>query len=207
MAQLLSFALRTILQIHNFVCLFGWTYVLLVTLHFLLYSPEELDKLIQIKEALAFFQSLAIMDIAFCFLKLSKANPLNTLFQVLGRLIILFLAVIQIHDWRYFVVAIPWSLSEMIRFFYYLNMQMKLKKEVFEWLRYSAFIVLYPIGYGGEILCSIERKKQLMSSGNTRDYTLCQIYPFVSFPFFAFLYFRMLQQRSKHLGENKLKSD
>jgi hypothetical protein len=44
---------------------------------------------------------------------------------------------------------IPWSLAELIRFSYYENRDVVL----FKFLRYNAFLVLYPFGVLGEERC------------------------------------------------------
>lgn len=46
-------------------------------------------------------------------------------------------------------VIIPWSFAEIIRFSYYLNKT----NGLFTFLRYNAFLVLYPFGIIGEIRC------------------------------------------------------
>jgi hypothetical protein len=45
---------------------------------------------------------------------------------------------------RVVAVLIPWSLAEVNRYVYYLS-----KIPITTWLRYNAFIILYPIGVFG----------------------------------------------------------
>ena len=50
------------------------------------------------------------------------------------------------------VVLVAWTLSETIRYPYYLTNLLNAKVPLLTWLRYSAFIILYPVGGLGEAL-------------------------------------------------------
>ena len=46
-----------------------------------------------------------------------------------------------------------WTLTEIIRYSYYTLNLMNTNVGIITWLRYTLFIVLYPIGVTGELLC------------------------------------------------------
>ena len=48
--------------------------------------------------------------------------------------------------------VIPWSIAEVIRYSFYLLKEFGIEIRLLTWLRYSAFIVLYPFGVAGELL-------------------------------------------------------
>jgi very-long-chain (3R)-3-hydroxyacyl-CoA dehydratase len=122
----------------------------------------------------------------------------------------------NVRPWLYMMIF-AWSLTETIRYLFYglnlLNMQVP----VLTWLRYSLFIVLYPLGVAGEIgvLASVIPKGLLASATNpsspflmrTVFGPLFQGIPFWLFvvaaygPGLFFLYGHMLKQRQKVLKQ------
>ena len=54
------------------------------------------------------------------------------------------------NDIAIFMVALPWAITECVRYPFY---QFKGLQEYLGHLRYNLFIVLYPIGVTGELLC------------------------------------------------------
>ena len=63
-------------------------------------------------------------------------------------------------------------MAEVIRYPFYifklLNLEFAVSKAV-EWLRYNAFLILYPIGFGAEMRCWWGLMKFLMAGGNLND--------------------------------------
>lgn len=50
------------------------------------------------------------------------------------------------------ICYVCFTLSEIIRFSYYLTKQLNSNMYILEYLRYNAFVVLYPIGAFGEMI-------------------------------------------------------
>lgn len=118
--------------------------------------------------ALRASQSLALLDIINSSFGIVKSQFLPTIIQVSSRLHIVWIIFYlspqnsrQVSTIFSNIMIITWSLSELIRYPYYVVLQCSLKFPsirmplFLKWLRYSAFAVLYPIGILSEvIICS-----------------------------------------------------
>ncbi|OII76487.1 hypothetical protein cand_001340 [Cryptosporidium andersoni] len=113
-------------------------------------------------------QTIAVFDILNSLFGLVSSPIFPTLVQVLSRLHIVWIIFFfspenspQITTIFSSILVIAWSLSELIRYPYYIvlklsNIYPNIKIPVFlKWLRYTAFIILYPIGILSEVvICS-----------------------------------------------------
>ncbi|KAJ8973372.1 hypothetical protein NQ317_007185 [Molorchus minor] len=94
------------------------------------------------------FQFLEVMHPLFNYVKGGIFIPLM---QVLGRFFILFLMIGKEPRIQkmpvVFYLFLAWSAAEIIRYPYYMSVLYKKDNGVLTWLRYSAWIVLYPIGF------------------------------------------------------------
>lgn len=110
------------------------------------------------------------------------------------------------------LALLAWSITEIIRYGYYgLNIINAVPKFVV-WLRYTTFIVLYPIGVTGELLCfywaqSYARDASVWSIEfpNKWNFTFSYYYflwivILMYIPIFPHLYMHMFAQRKKVLG-------
>ncbi|KAF7455814.1 protein tyrosine phosphatase family protein [Cryptosporidium felis] len=118
--------------------------------------------------ALRVSQSLAVLDIVNSSFGIVKSPLIPTLIQISSRLhivwIIFYLSPLESHQITTMfsnIMIITWSLSELIRYPYYVVLQLSLtiptvRTPLFlKWLRYTAFAVLYPIGILSEVvICS-----------------------------------------------------
>lgn len=110
-----------------------------------------------------------------------------------------------------FMVALPWAITECIRYPFY---QFKSLQSILGHLRYNLFIVLYPIGVAGELLCcyqlylisnSLARKAKpytidMPNSINVAfdfEFAVTYILPVIYAFGFPPLYMYMLAQRKK----------
>ena len=50
-------------------------------------------------------------------------------------------------------MVLAWSVTEIIRYAYYVVGVLGMKFGVLTWLRYTLFIILYPLGAGSELCC------------------------------------------------------
>ncbi|OAF65073.1 hypothetical protein A3Q56_07099 [Intoshia linei] len=107
---------------------------------------------------LAFFQTLAVMEIFHILFGLIKSSVFRTIPQYSSRVFILwFCGYIHMSTQspsNTCVYTMAWSLSEIIRYSHYAG---KLSNNEFKFigvLRYSAFIVLYPVGVASELVAS-----------------------------------------------------
>ncbi|MCJ1402291.1 hypothetical protein MMC11_005511 [Xylographa trunciseda] len=103
-------------------------------------------------------QSLAILEIAHSAFKIVRSPLLTTSIQVSSRLLLIWIVVNTWPDTAgqslfYSSMLVAWSVTEVIRYSYFV---MNLQGEVpafLTWLRYNTFYVLYPLGIGSEMAC------------------------------------------------------
>ena len=169
-------------------------------------------------------QSSAILEVVHSLMGLVRSGAFTVLVQVVSRLFvtwgILALPFVSVSSSEFVTtLLVAWSLSEVIRYPFYAWSTLKLYGAVGEapfvmaWLRYSGFLVLYPMGVLSEIALSLLALPMLYSTDylsfsmpNTLNvsfsYTL-----FVSFslllylPGFPFLFGTMLANRKSALSK------
>ncbi|CAM9376949.1 unnamed protein product [Discosporangium mesarthrocarpum] len=159
-------------------------------------------------------QLLATVEFVHVFLGLVKSNPVNLLMQTGGRDLALFAVITAIPETRdspwVLLTFVAWGLSELIRFPYYSLTLVGQCPPFLHWLRYTAFIVLYPMGFMGELGAWLVGIPHMKASGL---YTIpglpggAEIWILYAYLLFAFvfgapkLYLHMLKQRAKQLRQ------
>jgi very-long-chain (3R)-3-hydroxyacyl-CoA dehydratase len=113
----------------------------------------------------------------------------------------------QISGSVFVTLVLVWSMADMIRYAYYatlISVRSRNKQEsasLLQWLRYSAFILLYPIGVLSEISLIVLAIPILARTGKTYPLALaCAVPAYV--PGLYMLYTYMLRQRKKVLGSD-----
>ena len=109
-------------------------------------------------------------------------------------------------------MVLAWSITEIIRYSYYTASLINVKIGFLTWLRYTLFIILYPIGAGSELLCIFKAFPEMSSykpydveMPNRLNFTLRFQYVVLLIvlsylPGFPQLYCYMFSQRKKILG-------
>mgnify|MGYP005849365027 CR=1 FL=1 len=96
------------------------------------------------------------------------------------------------------IVSVAWSVTEIIRYSYYATSLLNKEIKLLTFLRYTLFIVLYPLGITGEAMIMLSVLKW-----NNYDFSIVNFVVavvMVSYlPFFPKLYGYMWQQRKKKL--------
>ncbi|EGC32165.1 hypothetical protein DICPUDRAFT_89327 [Dictyostelium purpureum] len=100
-------------------------------------------------------QILAFLEIFNVLLGITKSSVGPTLAQVLGRNHVLLVALIFVPEvythWGVALMFFIWGLSELIRYPLYLyTINNSTPPQFLQFLRYNAFIILYPIGFAAE---------------------------------------------------------
>jgi very-long-chain (3R)-3-hydroxyacyl-CoA dehydratase len=132
-------------KVINLVNLVGWTYLLVhieIELVFNVRSYLESDITISLT-VLRAMQLFQILDIVLLLMGKAKGNLFAAFFQILGRNIVT-LYVMEPESGRiqYAGVVIVWSIAEVNRYLYYLFKD----TPITGYLRYNAFLLLYPLG-------------------------------------------------------------
>ena len=122
-------------------------------------------------------------------------------------------------DFGYVLLLLVWSMAEVIRYPFYISKLLGVGWGAIEWLRYNAFLVLYPIGFGAEMRCWWGLMKLLMRKGNQSDPEVNYVVSGVSLRGWAmftfaltpcvgsYMYYGMLVARRKFLRSARKKRD
>ncbi|KAG5511392.1 hypothetical protein JKF63_07355 [Porcisia hertigi] len=197
----------------------GWGTILVKVMKHLAEGKDASSVYPEIAQLLCVAQTGAIAEIFHAALGLVRSPVGTTFLQVLSRLIVLYGAV-RIGDTEatkspiFAQMLIAWCLSEVIRYAFYGANLVKINCAPLTWLRYSAFMILYPVGITGEIGClykalpyiqrhkpwTVELPNKLnftFSWYNTVWCILLGVYPYGSYVMYSY----MLAQRRKVLAK------
>ncbi|KAJ8670829.1 hypothetical protein QAD02_002088, partial [Eretmocerus hayati] len=135
-----------------------WSYILILVVNF--YTSNGIPTLWDtVKVPVILFQNAAVLEIINAGLGLVKSNPIVTMFQVLSRVAVVCGVIMATPlDFAASSPGLPlallaWSVTEIIRYGYYFANLLGHIPFLLTWLRYTTFIILYPIGVSGELLC------------------------------------------------------
>lgn len=107
-------------------------------------------------------------------------------------------------NWWYPTLVLAWGLADFIRYAYY-TLSLVTDGETWrpiKWLRYNAFIPLYPIGTVCEFYLLYSTWRAWKSSGNGWNYGLLALLA-IWLPGLLYMYAHMLKQRHHHLSLSK----
>lgn len=198
-----------------FLCL-GWLIVLIQTMHHLVYEGSVTGLWESTSSVLKIFQTLAVLEIVHSAVGLVPSSVMMVLPQVFSRLTVLW-PILCTFESTHTSIGLPmllvaWSVTEVIRYsFYFLNI-LKQVPSILTYLRYTLFIVLYPLGVTGELLCVYaalpvvaDTRVYSITFPNAINFAFDFYYALVIFvilyiPCFPMLYMHMLAQRRKVLG-------
>jgi len=104
-------------------------------------------------------QGMALLEILHTILKWVKSPVLSTAAQVFSRVLVVVLInvfiqqpLLSITQTGIIIVSFAWGITELVRYsFYFLSLFDRQPKWLL-WMRYTFFIVLYPLGVTGEWL-------------------------------------------------------
>lgn len=206
------------LFVYNFIQFIGWTFILIVVLAYVSRKGTFIDVYPEVQIPLSIFQTLQLLEVVHCLVRLVPSNPIQTFVQIFSRLFIVWGILLPVVESRNSIgvpiLLFAWSVAELTRYIYYALNVYKTVPYVLVWIRYTFFIVLYPMGATGELLTIIsaypyvrDRKLfaiELPNFANVSFYyhifMLFMIFCFI--PVFPRLYFYMIRQRIKVLGKN-----
>ncbi|XP_012221779.1 very-long-chain (3R)-3-hydroxyacyl-CoA dehydratase 2 [Linepithema humile] len=196
----------------------GWSYILYqVILHYI--SPSSSTLWNKTELSVFIFQNAAVLEIIHAAIGLVPSNVIITTFQVFSR-VMLVVGVILATPYTYAAASpglplalLAWSITEVIRYFYYFVNLIGIVPHIIIWLRYTAFIILYPIGVTGELLCfyaavqyaNVKPDSWSYVLPNPWNFTFSYLYLLLGvmlayIPLFPQLYLHMFAQRRKMLN-------
>jgi len=152
-------------------------------------------------------QGLAVFEILNAVLGIAGSNWMLTTLQVSSRLLVMGILVLMgrvcpcsgFEGWGYPLIAAAWGITEVVRALHYLAGLFNHEVQIVNWLRYSLFTVLYPLGVTGEFLIMYGFWKW---RGGQFDLiaAILAIIALSYLIFFPKLFGHMLAQRRKKLG-------
>ncbi len=145
------------LAAYNFVAFVFWA--LYLTFYFLSGFQMNSTNLLLLNIA----QGMAVLEILHVVIKWVKSPLVSTSVQVFSRILILILiniflqnhAALFVFDWGVKIVSVAWGITELVRYSLYFLSLFGKQPAALLWMRYSFFIVLYPLGVTGEWLILI----------------------------------------------------
>lgn len=140
------------LAAYNFVAFIFWA--LYLVFYFL--SGFEMNSTTLLLLNIA--QGMAVLEILHVILKWVKSPLVSTTVQVFSRILILVLINIFIQNYSTLfvfnagvkIVSWAWGITELVRYSLYFLSLFGKQPTALLWMRYSFFIVLYPLGVTGE---------------------------------------------------------
>ncbi|KAH8863690.1 Very-long-chain (3R)-3-hydroxyacyl-CoA dehydratase hpo-8 isoform 2 [Schistosoma japonicum] len=157
------------LATYNGVQLMGWAYILSMYIFESSIRKKWLESTAQVSILLRLFQSLAVIEIIHSAIGLVRSSVITTVMQISSRVLVVWgilymVPEVGLHSWGVPLIAISWSVAEMIRYSYYMADICGAKLYLLTWLRYSAFMILYPTGIFGEVLLIVNAIKKLIET-------------------------------------------
>ncbi|KAJ1263246.1 hypothetical protein BS78_09G168500 [Paspalum vaginatum] len=204
---------------YNTLQMIGWFIALLRLLPCLALPLSVHSAYAVAGELICFLQTCAILETVHAAIGLVPTAPLLAFLQWGGRTHFVLAVVRQIPEVQrspsVFITFIAWSISEVIRYSHYTLTTLKSCPAWLTYLRYTAFIPLYPIGVGpGEIWTMYQAlpfvKKRKLYSGFFEKFSM-SYYSFlvgvlVCYPFLWLkLYLHVFKQRKSKLGKGRRK--
>ena len=163
---------------YNVINLFLWLY-----LATFLYNSVP-------KKYLMIIQSVAVIEPLLIIFKLVKSSLVTTIIQISSRLLFAWYLLFYPGSYLgYQMFCFAWICTEIIRSCYYLH-----KNKITTYLRYSAFIILYPLGLMGELLYILK----VIEINPSQKYLNKIIFLYILL--FPYLYIHMFKQRKKKIN-------
>jgi len=204
------------LFLYNIIQVLGWGSVLVKTTKGLVNHHDNEQLYNNVELELQIFQTAAILEIVHTAIGLVRSPIGTTLTQVFSRVVVVWLILFKVVSSRASIgvpmLLVAWSITEVVRYSFYALNLVKAVPHILIWMRYTFFIVLYPLGASGEVITMIaalgeiaQRKHFTLEMPNSLNFgfsfyycviVLCLIY----IPGFPNLYGYMFVQRKKVLG-------
>ncbi|KAK4053589.1 hypothetical protein OIO90_003828 [Microbotryomycetes sp. JL221] len=148
-------------------------------------------------------QTLALLEIVHSALGLVRSGLLTTLMQLSSRIFVVWYVCPfypeNAQSPFYTSMVLAWSITEIIRYSHYVTSILGAKAPLLEWLRYSTFYVLYPVGALSEaaliFYSAPHAQRQFGLPGFFATVAICAVWP----PSLLVMMGHMIKQRRKHL--------
>jgi very-long-chain (3R)-3-hydroxyacyl-CoA dehydratase len=197
------------LILYNSALTVGWSVVLyLIVDHLFKNDFNPTGSYDRVELILKISQTAAVLEVLHVLLGLVKSDLFVTIVQVASRIVILWLVahgIVEVRDhWSFSTMVISWSITEIIRYSFYVCGLFESKPYLLLWCRYTFFFILYPTGAGSEFILAYMALPFVKEINVYFYYGLVGIMT-LYIPLFPVQYFHMITQRKKNLGGGKKK--
>ncbi|CAG9790821.1 unnamed protein product [Diatraea saccharalis] len=145
--------IKVYLIIYNLFQLVGYTYILAVigVRYAKLGYDSVNDTYEHVGSAMKFVQLMQYLEVMHPMFGYTRGSVWTPFFQISGRAFVLFVNIeaeprMQTKPVVFYLFVI-WSLVEIVRYPFYITQLYKIEIGVLTWLRYSIWIILYPLGF------------------------------------------------------------
>lgn len=184
------------LKVYNCLQLIGWLLAIIVLPFNFLFASYTI----------LLFQIISLIEVFHAYKKWTNSSPWLCFVQTGARLFIIifsllivvvtFLKPIQYFAAVVYIMFATWCIAEIIRYTYYITLLFKKESKIISWLRYSAFIICYPIG----IACEFFVMYNVFKYNDILAIKLLMLIAAIVYLFlFPRLYLHLLQQRKTKL--------
>ncbi|KAF2396778.1 PTPLA-domain-containing protein [Trichodelitschia bisporula] len=189
------------LTLYNFVSAALWTGVLIRTVQIGVLGGEPRGVYTGIGEYTKWTQTLALLEVAHSVLGIVRAPVVTTVMQVASRILLVWgiadvFPRVAAGSAGYMSMLVAWSVTEVVRYSYFVFFLTGRVPGVLSWLRYNAFFVLYPLGISSEVWLVYQAIPSAMKLSPLFGYGLWAVLA-VYVPGSYVLYSHMMTQRRR----------
>ncbi|KAI9032330.1 tyrosine phosphatase-like protein [Hyaloraphidium curvatum] len=199
-------AVNAYLVAYNVASFLGWGYVLVKTVRHYANGGSPADVYAQTGELTKWVQTGALLEIVHSAVGFVRSPVGTTATQVFSRIMLVW-GVMHLFPYPdvvnilpYTTMTVAWSITEVVRYSFYAAGLLGGVPAFLNWMRYTFFYFLYPLGAGSEMVLlfkSLPYAKKYSTLLYLFDIFLLAIYP----PVFLQLYTYMMGQRKKALSK------
>lgn len=206
---------KAYLIVYNGLQTFGWASILIQTVFHLVTRGTLHNLYDHTHQLLAIFQTMAVLEVVHAVTGVVRSNFFLTAMQVASREFLTWGILFAVPQSRQspglILLLLAWSITEVVRYSFYTLQQIDSVPHGLLWCRYNFFLVLYPAGVLGEMLCAISAidpvcSGQLFSVAMPNRWNVTFSYCIMIYvilltyaPGFPQLFFHMLAQRKKFM--------
>jgi len=210
---------KVYLVAYNAVQALGWSYLLYQMMNHFSKGGDVSSLYKSTSTTLQIFQTGALLEILHAGLGLVRSSVQVTVQQVWSRVYVTWLILYMLPPSQLSVgfplLLFAWTITEIIRYSMYTINLISTPPYFLTWLRYTFFIIAYPTGVTGELLCqlvgiqhaykhgilSVNLPNSLNASFSFPLFILVTMLLYI--PLFPPMYMHMFSQRKKVLGAKK----
>jgi len=210
---------KTYLVAYNSIQTLGWSFLLFQMATHLFSGGEVATLYANTKLSLQIFQTGAVLEIFHAIFGLVRSSVQVTTQQVFSRVYVVW-AILYMCPTSQLSIGFPlllfaWTITEIIRYSMYAVSLVGNPPYFLTWLRYTFFIIAYPVGVSGELICMYAAllqatQQDILSVQLPNMLNVTFSFPLIILgimlayiPLFPPMYLYMFGQRKKVLGMKK----